>query len=241
MRNRMIRAVFFDMDGTLVHPPPGFSEASFLRDVLRKLGVHVALEQVEQAYREEDAWYQEHFQDFTRWTRDSFVEYDRRLLSRMGLDRGERELLKLARQVEDHWKRFPEEAGELLYPEVTATLEEFQGRGFILGIVSHRPLASTQSSLRRHHIGDYFRVMVSPQVAPAPRGKLDSAMWEYALQQAHVPSVYAAHIGDLYEYDVVGARAAGLLPVLVDRDHKYPQADCLRAADLLQAAHCLLE
>jgi putative hydrolase of the HAD superfamily len=36
------------------------------------------------------------------------------------------------------------------------------------------------------------------------------------------------YVGNEYEADVLGARAAGLIPILIDRDDFYPYADCLR-------------
>lgn len=145
----------------------------------------------------------------------------------------------LAELVQDRWERLPEEAAELIYPEVPAALEGLERWGLILGIVSHRTLAATRCSLQRHRILEHFRVLVSPQVAQAPRGKLEPAMWEYALEQAGVGPEEAVHLGDHYEHDVLGPRAAGLLPILIDREERHTGADCLRAKDLLEAARLL--
>ena len=40
------------------------------------------------------------------------------------------------------------------------------------------------------------------------------------------------YVGNDYSLDVMGARAAGLTPVLIDRYALYPHADCLRFASL---------
>jgi FMN phosphatase YigB (HAD superfamily) len=39
-------------------------------------------------------------------------------------------------------------------------------------------------------------------------------------------------VGDIYEVDVVGARAAGIRPVLLDTAGLYPDADCHRVQSL---------
>ena len=45
-------------------------------------------------------------------------------------------------------------------------------------------------------------------------------------------------MGDIYQVDVVGARAAGLRAVLVDEAGLYPDADCPRVRSLAElAAH----
>lgn len=239
MKNPRIKAVFFDMDGTLVHLPADFSEASFMHRVLGKLGMPFELETVQQAYQDVEGWWQEHFQDFTRWTRENMVEYQRRFLACLGLDHRDA-IESLAERVQDHWERLPEEAGELLYPEARAALDELRRRELILGILSHRMPHLIECSLARHRISQYFRCLVSPQVANAPLGKLDPAMWEFALSEASVAPDEAVHIGDRYEHDVVGARAAGVLPILIDREAKQSEADCLKAGDLLEALQRLV-
>lgn len=239
-RSRKIKVVFIDMDRTLVYLPPDFTPARFLQKIYGKLGLQVEFERIERAYEEAEAWWAEHFQDYTRWARENFVEYNRRMLASLDFTGRGDELVKLAEQVQDHWELLPEEAGELLYPEARAALEELKARGLVLSILSNRPLYTIRSSLRKHGISDYFRFLISPQVANAPRGKLDPVMWEYALKQADVAPEEAVHIGDRYDHDIVGARAAGVLPILIDREGKYDEPDCPKAADLLEAAHLLL-
>jgi len=240
LKDREIKAVFIDMDGTLVHLPSDFTPSRFLQQVYRKLGLQVELERIERAYEETEGWWQKHFaDDYTCWTRENFVEHNRRLLVRLGLDRKEDELNSLAERVQDHWERLPEEAGELLYPEVRTALEGFAARGLILGILSHRPLHTIQSSLRKHGLTQSFDIIVNPWVADAPRGRLDPVMWEYALGKAGVMPDEAAHFGDRYDHDVLGARAAGVLPVLIDREGKYKGVDCPKAVDLLQVTDFL--
>jgi len=46
----------------------------------------------------------------------------------------------------------------------------------------------------------------------------------------------AVYAGDIYSIDVVGARAAGLRPVLVDEGGLYPDADCPRVRSLAELA-----
>jgi putative hydrolase of the HAD superfamily len=44
------------------------------------------------------------------------------------------------------------------------------------------------------------------------------------------------HIGDFYQVDVVGARAAGIRPILLDQANLRPDADCPRVASLREFA-----
>ncbi len=65
--------------------------------------------------------------------------------------------------------------------------------------------------------------------------KPDPAIFGLALDVAGVPADRAVHIGDTYQYDVVGARAAGVHPVLMDPLDLRPQVDCDRITTLIDA------
>jgi radical SAM superfamily enzyme YgiQ (UPF0313 family) len=49
----------------------------------------------------------------------------------------------------------------------------------------------------------------------------------------------AFYIGNDYRMDVLGARAAGLTPILIDRDNLFPYADCLRFESLTKCLDLL--
>jgi len=62
--------------------------------------------------------------------------------------------------------------------------------------------------------------------------KPDPRYFEIALERSGARAADTVHVGDLYHIDVVGARAAGITPVLFDAANLYPDADCLRVRSL---------
>jgi len=62
--------------------------------------------------------------------------------------------------------------------------------------------------------------------------KPDPRFFEIALSRSGADRSSTIHVGDLYEVDVVGARAAGIRPVLLDAAGLYPDADCDRVRSL---------
>ena len=64
--------------------------------------------------------------------------------------------------------------------------------------------------------------------------KPDPRFFEIALARSGASAPTTIHVGDIYHVDVVGARAAGLRPVLVDSAGLYPDADCPRIARLAE-------
>jgi putative hydrolase of the HAD superfamily len=56
--------------------------------------------------------------------------------------------------------------------------------------------------------------------------KPDPGLFIHALECLGVPAQSAIYVGDNYYADVVGARRAGVHPVLYDPEGVFPNADC---------------
>ncbi|MBX3287232.1 MAG: HAD family hydrolase [Actinobacteria bacterium] len=66
--------------------------------------------------------------------------------------------------------------------------------------------------------------------------KPDPRIFELALELAGTTPDRALHVGDAYQYDVRGARAAGVHPVLVDPFDLRSSVDCDRVRQLAEVA-----
>ena len=67
------------------------------------------------------------------------------------------------------------------------------------------------------------------------RREARSALLSHRARAARAPTPRRPmHVGDLYHVDVVGARAAGLTPALLDVGGLYPDCDCLRVRSLTE-------
>ena len=62
--------------------------------------------------------------------------------------------------------------------------------------------------------------------------KPDPRLFEIALARSGGDRETTIHVGDLYQVDVVGARAAGIRGVLLDVAGLYADADCPRVSSL---------
>lgn len=69
--------------------------------------------------------------------------------------------------------------------------------------------------------------------------KPDPRIFELALELAGTTADRAVHVGDAYQYDVRGARAAGVHPVLVDPFGLRADVDCDRIEQLADLADLL--
>ena len=57
--------------------------------------------------------------------------------------------------------------------------------------------------------------------------KPEPGVFEHALKRANLSASEVAYVGDNYFADIVGARRAGLTPVLYDPNNIFPEADCI--------------
>jgi putative hydrolase of the HAD superfamily len=62
--------------------------------------------------------------------------------------------------------------------------------------------------------------------------KPEPEIFRRSLSRLGVEAPRAAYVGDIYSIDVVGARSAGMLPVLVDPFDAFGDADCVRIRSL---------
>jgi putative hydrolase of the HAD superfamily len=209
----MIRAVFFDFYGTLV----GWEPAA--RDIQRKSaaaeGLEVDADAIERAYPTANALLDrenavQRLASRTPEQRESFLaEYERALLATAGYDVS----LEMAHAI---WLRVRSTPKELaLYPDARTTLEELRTAGFSLGVISNMG-ADLPANLEQLGVLEIFTATVSS--AEVGVAKPHPAVFEAALRKVGVEASDALHVGDGYESDVLGATAAGLQAVYLQRD-----------------------
>ena len=104
-----------------------------------------------------------------------------------------------------------------LYDDVVPTLQRLRNNGFKLAIVSNWdvPLDPLAERLR---IADYFDVIVVSHDERVRSAKPDPHIFNWTLAAVGVSAEEVVHVGDTYEADVIGARNAGIRPILIDRD-----------------------
>ncbi|MFH1873600.1 MAG: HAD family hydrolase [Pseudomonadota bacterium] len=109
------------------------------------------------------------------------------------------------------------------------TLNWFLDRGYKLGIISNAE-GQIERLIRHAGIEDCFEIILDSH--DVGYHKPDERIFKKALKTLKVNPQEAVHIGDLIEADVLGARAAGIEPILIDRDNCYTDIDCLRVNKL---------
>jgi putative hydrolase of the HAD superfamily len=109
-----------------------------------------------------------------------------------------------------------------LYPDTIPTLKELCHRGVRMAVISN--FVDTLQAVCEHHgLAPYFDVILPSVDAGAM--KPDPSIFAKALRRLGVAPGDAWHVGDNYWADILGARAAGLTAILVDRERSVHHPD----------------
>jgi HAD superfamily hydrolase (TIGR01509 family) len=224
-----IAAVFFDMGSTLSLQNPTREE--LLSDFLGQQGYKRSLHDVRRALMNADVWWhrwaeevpfgwrnKETLQALRQKYRDAFLD---------ALDLGSHDGLQEA--LADLFRTSIMRRHNALFPDVPPTLNALRAAGLRLAIVSN-----WDDSLTSHcddlGLTPFFETIVGSLAVGYE--KPDPRIFQAALDRLGLSAHQVIHVGDIYPSDVVGARRAGITPVLIDRYDLQPEADCLRVHSL---------
>jgi HAD superfamily hydrolase (TIGR01549 family) len=199
------RAIFFDVDFTLIHPGPAFQGHGYAEACARH-GVHVDAARFDAAVAAASATLHS---DGGAYDPAIFVDYTRRIIEGMG---GSGPGAQAAAQdLYDEWAACHHFT---LYEEVPDVLGSLHAEGFILGLISNtqRSLATFE---RHFGLDGLFAVALSSSdhgyMKPHP------SIFEEGLRQAGVSASEAIMVGDSVPHDIAGALRLGMRGILVAR------------------------
>lgn len=210
------RAVFFDVDFTLIYPGPTFQGEGYHR-FCAVYGIGVDPARFPQAVLAASTILND--EQELRYDDDLFVRYTRRIIEEMG---GTGEALHAcAVEIVREWAACQH---FFLYDDVTPVLRELSARGLKVGLISnsHRCLASFQQHFELHGL-------ITAAISSSEHGflKPHPSIFESALRLVGVEPEEAVMVGDSVTHDIEGARRVGMRGVLVRRsedasDHADP-------------------
>jgi putative hydrolase of the HAD superfamily len=211
MTHSPVKAVFFDVDFTLIYPGPTFQGEGYA-EFCARYGIEVnelrfpdAVVAASSVLNQE----QDHIYDA-----DIFVRYTRRIIEGMG-GRGDH-LDDCAAEIYREWaacRHF------FLYEDVTPALAILADRGIKVGLISnsHRCLASFQQHFELHGL-------IAAAISSSDHGymKPHPSIFEAALKLVGAPAEESVMVGDSYAHDIAGAQRAGMRGILVQRSADGP-------------------
>lgn len=123
-----------------------------------------------------------------------------------------------------------------LEPTARATFAWLRTHGFRMGIISNADgkVARMMKHLELEH---FFECIIDSQLVGVE--KPDPAIFHLVLQALQLAPAACIYVGDNYDRDVIGARRAGLTPVLLDPFDVVPEKDVLRIKVLVDLVKLL--
>jgi HAD superfamily hydrolase (TIGR01509 family) len=138
-------------------------------------------------------------------------------------------ILRAPGQTQRLWSR--------VLPGIPQALSRLAEAGFRLVVVSNSD-GTVESGLRDRDLRRFFGPVVDSALVGYE--KPDRRIFEHALRVSGAEPETTLHVGDLYDADVRGARAAGIHAALVDPFDDWQHVDCqrFRGVPELQVALC---
>lgn len=200
-------AVGFDLDGTLFDHE-GAARSAIDTFLTAREWIHPRDPGVEWLQLEDV-----HFREYAAGS-ITFQEQRRRrmrgLLDSIGLEPDAHDLDGLFADYLDHYRR-----AWVPYPEVTATLSELRSMGIALAVLTNGEQAQQEDKLRRMGILAEFDVVLAASALPA--FKPSKIAYEALCAALNQPASAVVYVGDDLAVDAIGAAAAGLTSVWIDR------------------------
>ena len=205
------RAVFFDVDFTLIYPGPTFQGEGYER-FCAAYGVEVDPRRFEAAVSAASFILDEVEEPI--YDASIFVRYTSAIIEHMG-GRGPA-VERVAAHIYDQWAANHHFE---MYDDVAPVLTELAARGLTLGVISnsHRSL----DAFREHF---KLNTLITTAVSSAEHGfmKPHPSIFERALDQAGVTAREAMMVGDSLKADIEGAVKLGMRGLLLRRSGDLP-------------------
>lgn len=222
--------MLFDAGQTLLYSRT--STVDMTRRILQAEGLEAADPDIDRAMRQADHYIESRWYVGPWWHHESAVRslftagYREGLALLLGSQVSAAQQAHLSETIYEAYAD-PEHWG--LFDDVLPTLAALRGEGLPLGIVSDWG-ESLPWLLHQLGIDGYFdSVVVSARLGV---GKPDPGLFGMALARLGQGATHSWYVGDTYSKDVLGARAAGMTPVLIDRAGRHPGLDCWTIAQL---------
>jgi HAD superfamily hydrolase (TIGR01549 family) len=218
-----VRAILFDLDGTLqFHLPSGYEA---LVQFLDEMGHTFAQPQVHAGERWNHYYWAkspELLADLDEFGGENAAFWQRHVTRLMGVLGVESDLTALAQTMH---QLFQERFAPTRHvpDDVLPTLARLRSAGYTLGLVSNRTEALDAIAAE---LGIAPHLDFSLSAGQAQSWKPLPQIFLTAVEMAGCMPQAAVYVGDNYYADIVGARGAGLRPVLIDPKGIFPEPGC---------------
>jgi len=206
---------FFDVGDTLIHPSSPLQNL-YIKIINRQKNIDLDQELFKQIMQEElenmAPLKDGHFRYSDGW----FTIYIYKVLERMKCPKPWKEIM------DGLFRLFETKSAFNIYPDVFSCLEKVRSLGSQMAIVSNWGYR-LEMLLKSLDLASGFDPIIAS--AEVEIEKPDTGIFKIALDKTGSSPEQTVHIGDNYECDVMGARAAGIRTVFLDRKNVHPEIE----------------
>jgi len=219
-----INTLIFDLDGTLTYQYPTSLDIMFTLLDEHKIPVSATahrdtLQYVFQYWANSEEFIND-MESYGKFSEEHWVQYLKRKLMAAGLTD-----IQAAELAPDFQPIIVEryQPDKMVLEDVKPTLKKLRAQGYTMGLVTNRS-DPVNEELEEYGFTPYFDFYFA--AGEIDIWKPDPGIFEHALFLAGSSPEESTYIGDNYYTDIVGARSAGLHPILYDPRSIFPDADC---------------
>lgn len=217
-----VRAILFDLDGTLRHSIPSSNHTFF--DFAAELGAADSPENRRRTIRWVHYYWAQSpelmgdLEIYQTLSSEFWTFYSERTLTVFGCSLEQAKALAplVSRRMEEEYEPL-----DHVPPEVHQTLQALKAGALRLAVVSNRG-NSFDEQLATLELSQYFEFAIAAGVLDL--WKPQAGIFLHAVELLGVRPEETMYVGDNYFADVIGARNAGLQPVLIDREGIFEDA-----------------
>ncbi len=235
----MIKAVCFDWFNTLAyyHPP----REEIQSQALREFGFSISPQQITRGLliADSDFFEENSISPIRKRSLEEqariYARYQQTILAKAGIDvSGKTEVLA---NIMKRAQQLSQGMSFVLYDDVLPAMKALKEQKLILGLLTNLD-RDMQPICHELGLESYISFTVTSGEAGADKPK--PPIFLAALQKAGVKASEAVHVGDQYKLDIVGARAVGINPILIDRNNiNQDISDCPRINSLTEIINYL--
>ncbi len=200
-----LKAVLFDLGGTLVRTT---EIPEVYRRILEANGIERSVEEISQAHEETEKHLD--IKQLAVLFEEYWIRWNLQILRRLRI---QADIRRLAELIANRWWNYSDVK---LYPDVEPILQKLRSKGLKMGIVTNGLESDYLQILDKVELSTFFDVIVG--IDTVGKMKPNRAIFLHAINKLEVLPSEALFVGDELEADYVGARKAGLRPLLIDRD-----------------------
>lgn len=224
----MIKAVFFDLYQTLVRYQP--TQAELEAQALESMGYETTAVALDFPILAANEYIYNEIakRPLSQRSREElaalYTEYQKVVLKEAGIQADDKVVMKLMVMMQQARMDL------MVFNDTIPALTELKKRGLVTGLISNIEKNMNQA-IEKMGIASKLDVIVTS--TDAGTAKPQPEIFHFAMNKVKVLPMESIYVGDQYQVDMAGAKAAGMKGILLDRaDYYREQLDCPKIKSL---------